>query len=355
MQRAIVELPDAYRIPATGIAGALTAAGSIAADWGDRFLNLGSWRGQGRYNQIPYVGTTLRTLNRIGQVDYNVRRAGSLIERYNPTGYSVPKALTLGYTKRAYPRASYRTIDRHKNMPGYKRKRGYKSGDRARKRPFRAGFDRTGGNYYGKFKSQGSIMNVKELKYLDSQFDDSNPPTTGTIKATIIVIPIGNTSVTRVGKQVWIRDLHIFFKVKLPSVTGGGPISGDVYRIIVYIDKQANGATATAADILADQPLVAGSVKYDSWRNLNNGERFTILYDKKRSINYAAIAGLTTDYDAVEITQNFEFHTKLALPVTYSGTAGLIAEIKTNNIGMLYLSNSALPTIQSNIRVRFND
>ena len=54
-------------------------------------------------------------------------------------------------------------------------------------------------------------------------------------------------------------------------------------RVMLYHDKQANGATAAVLDILE-------SADYQSFNNLVNSGRFRILMDRTYAMNYLTLA-----------------------------------------------------------------
>ena len=57
--------------------------------------------------------------------------------------------------------------------------------------------------------------------------------------------------------------------------------ASNLVRIIVYLDRQCNGAAAGVTDLLE-------SASYLSFRNLANQSRFKFLYDKTIPINVVA-------------------------------------------------------------------
>lgn len=127
------------------------------------------------------------------------------------------------------------------------------------------------------------------------------------------------------------------------------PASGDTVRVIMFLDKQANGATAAVTDILE-------TASFLSFNNLANSGRFQTLLDKTVTLNYMTLAsdGAGLVSSANKFT-DFSFHKRCNIPIEFSATTGAITEIRSNNIGVLLISRAASSALFSNIRIRFSD
>lgn len=207
---------------------------------------------------------------------------------------------------------------------------------------FTPGRDRTSG-FYG--------FADRELKFLDGS-QTYTTATAGTISPTLLIIPQGTTQSMRIGRRCNIHHVDLMIQLKLPPSTDNAA-ADDLVRIILYCDKQCNGTAATAAQLLVAPP--AGSVGYRSHYNLSNVMRFKILYDKTHKL--VAHAGGISSTPAEAYTGDLKLvHVKkrVNLPIEYNGTAGLIGEIRSNNIGLLVLSESAKVTLTMNTRIRFS-
>ncbi len=199
--------------------------------------------------------------------------------------------------------------------------------------------------FYGRYSGRSS-----ELKFHDVDLDDAVIGTGGTVTPTVNIIPQGVTEVQRIGRKCTLKVFQWRYVLTLPEqdavVT---PETGDSARIIVFIDKQANGATATVTDLLESASIL-------SFRNLANSGRFVFLCDKLHNINYA---GLASDGAGVVsqalVNMEYTFYAKLNTPIEFSGTTGVIAEIRSNNIGVLLISQQGRVTFNSKIRLRFSD
>ena len=233
-------------------------------------------------------------------------------------------------------------------MPrGYKRKqpfsmyrRSKKFKARGRMRPTQRGYLRRGGFYgYGRRSGAGG-----EHKFFDSSHTVSQLTTAGTIVAGLNTIPQGVTESERVGRKCTIRS--IYWKARTNTVsTSVSANAGTVGRFIFFVDKQANGATATVGDILENANV-------NSFRNLANVGRFTILIDRRYALS--AVAAMSTT--ALEHHKTITFGKKVNVPVEFDGTTGLIGTIRSNNLGILLIaSDSSILDFNGTVRVRFTD
>jgi len=223
----------------------------------------------------------------------------------------------------------------YKPAPSYKRRRAG---------PFVPGRHRVGGNY-GRWTGRGA-----EYKFIDFSLDDAVVAATSTITSTIHTIPAGYTESTRIGRKCTLTNIHWKYRCYLPeTLAAANPIQCDAVRIILYQDKQCNGAAAVATDILETD-------NYQSFRNLANSGRFIIHLDKIVTVNHTGI-GITaaTTYSTTEVTRNGKFNKKLNIPLEFDGVNGTIGETKSNCLGVLLISNNGVAGFESNIRLRFSD
>lgn len=225
-----------------------------------------------------------------------------------------------------------------------KRKRKGSSAGRSAKR-FRKGFDRTAGQYKG-----GS---AGELKWIDVDLADSTLAAGGVFLPTngdLPLIAAGTGESQRVGRKVWIKKILMKYSLIL-AATAGATINPaqDRVRVILYHDKQCNGAIPAAAIILQ-------TVTVNGFRNMENIGRFNILYDKIHVMNCVAAAGDGAANDSAPMARQGKFYKNCNIPIEYSGTAGTIGEIRSNNLCLLVVANNAEATaIEATIRLRYLD
>ncbi len=214
------------------------------------------------------------------------------------------------------------------------------------KRPFVKGKDRTVGNYK-RFNNGGRDV---EKKFYDNILNDVIVASIGAIISSLHLIPQNLTGTGRIGRKVVLKKIRIRYDINLPlhndvaDVTGG-----DVCRVMLYLDKQCNGAAATAADIIKTDS------DYESFRKLSNSDRFEILYDKWHDINYTSGVGDGSLMAQPSVFHHYAFNKTCNIPVEFSSTTGVITEIRSNNVGMMLISKAGRCGFKGAARVRYTD
>ncbi len=228
---------------------------------------------------------------------------------------------------------------------------GFKQGAMRRTRPrfrrvpqraFRRGFDRTGG-FFGRFAQKG------ELKFHDLDIDDATVASGATIvQDSCNKIAQGVTEITRVGRKCTIRSINWRFQVSTNAQSNTASPATEVVRVILYLDKQANGATAASGDIVETDD-------FQTFNNLANKSRFRTLMDRTYPLQLMAASGAdaTAEWAGENLTDTF--FKRVNIPIEFDSTTGAITEIKSNNIGVLILGKQGLATFSSKMRLRFSD
>lgn len=188
------------------------------------------------------------------------------------------------------------------------------------------------------------------MKFFDRDLSDAVVSATGDVTPTLIGIAQGNTESTRNGRKCTIRSIHWRFEVNLAERDAvDDPASGDTVRIMLYQDKQANGATAAVTDILE-------AATYLNFRNLSNGGRFNIILDKLVVLNYLTLASdAAAKVSQARVRRDYVFNKVCSIPIEYNSNAGAIGEIRSNNLGLLLISANGLAGLTSKFRFRFSD
>lgn len=217
------------------------------------------------------------------------------------------------------------------------------------KRTFVPGRDRQAG-YYGRYAGAGR---TGELKFHDIDVNDSTVTAGGVIQnaGTINIIPQGVTEVQRIGRKCTIRSIHWRYQIQLPEVVAAATPSGpDTLRVMLYLDKQANGATAANTDILE-------AADFQSYRNLANSSRFVILHDKMHTINYLTLSNQQAAAELVQtlVAHNYEMNLKCTIPIEFDSTTGALTETRSNNLGVMLVGQNGNCGFNSKIRLRFSD
>lgn len=201
------------------------------------------------------------------------------------------------------------------------------------------------GGFYGRFPPVGG-----ETKFFDLDVNVAPVLIAGSITDSLHKIDQGVGESQRVGRKCTITAIHWRYQISLPTLTDvGAPLGGDTIRILMYLDKQCNGEIATVAGILE-------TADWQDFRNLANTNRFTILCDKVHDVNYLTMAETAVgNHSQTGMIRNYVFNKKCNIPVEYSGVDGILTEIRSNNIGILFLSSSGRMALVSKVRLRFSD
>lgn len=213
---------------------------------------------------------------------------------------------------------------------------------------FVPGKDRVGG-FYGRYS--GGSSGAGERKFHDVDVDDATVSAGGTIAVdSLVKIAQGITESTRIGRKCTVKELHCRYQITLPTQDAvGTPVGGDTVRVIVYQDKQTNGATAAASDILETDD-------FQSFYNLANSSRFNILMDKNHTLDYMTLASDSGGVVSSSATRsNHVFNKLCSVPVEYNAVSGSIGTIKSNNFGILLVGQTGVAGFNSKWRIRFSD
>jgi len=188
-----------------------------------------------------------------------------------------------------------------------------------------------------------------EVKFKDTTKAQTALANAGTIfNDTLLGMIEGNTDSTRIGNRITVKSVMLRGDARLPS-TAASTDTSQIVRIIVYLDRQANGATAAVADILA-------SADYRSFNNLDNSDRFRTLAEETIDLTLSGATPSGAAYTYGETKKSFFMKAKLNLDVKFKGNAGTVADLASSNIGVLVISETdGLGTLGYIARVRYTD
>lgn len=205
-----------------------------------------------------------------------------------------------------------------------------------------------GGPRWGGYAGAG-FPNSGCLKFHDVSLVDVVVPSTGVIIDSMCLIAQGITESTRIGRSCTIRKIGWKWSVELPETETDND-SCDAIRMIVFQDKQCNGATAAILDVLE-------SATYHSFQNLANKGRFRILYNHTVDLNASSggpASTTTTSYGCH--AKSGEWHKKVNINLQYDAAAGAITELTSNNIGVILITSAGKCGVKlSQFRLRFDD
>lgn len=265
---------------------------------------------------VPYYGTVKRYA-----LDWAARAA-------LPVAQEALKS-TFGYGRPGY--APRRTAPRYSGSQRFDYSKHYLGRSRFRNPSLQKSGYFGGGEREAKFHDTSDTNLVSNVGQIEQQ--------------SFVQIASGVTECDRIGRRITVTELDIRMHFEIGPA---GSLTNDCVRTIVYIDKQANGATAAVTDILE-------TTQFFSHLNLSNMDRFTILEDHSQIIN-AQTGGVTAAPALLsgQAGAKHFFRIPMKLPIEYSGTTALITDVSSNNIGMLLIAkHNVLTDFHWNARVRF--
>lgn len=230
--------------------------------------------------------------------------------------------------------------------------------------PIQNGRYRTSG-YYGRYVPKYNARGYPQRQ--DQKFHESFGLTNITGSAiewqlpSLNLVPQGVTEKTRIGRQIFIKSVHVRMFIRQDTFNFAASAAWSVQpcRVLLYLDRQCNGAAAAASDILevnAGTPPPAFA-----FNNLANNKRFRVLRDKFFSPGPFTAADTATQELIMPIGRyvHWRLRFRRGLPIEFDNTTGAITEIKSNNIGLFVWryagGTNSYPnlTMETNFRIRF--
>ncbi len=193
-----------------------------------------------------------------------------------------------------------------------------------------------------------------ELKFHDGTMTDASVATGGIILlSSLNAIPQDVTEDGRIGRKVVLRSFGMRYRITLPEQDAGAtPPPDDTLRMMIILDKQCNGLTAT---VTGDNGPMEQTDQF-SFNDLGNKSRFLTLIDRTHDIAYTTLAsdgaGLVS---AASVSQSYSVFKKLTIPLEFSGADGLLDKLRSNNIFCLMYSQNSQVAFDSRFRFRYSD
>lgn len=187
-----------------------------------------------------------------------------------------------------------------------------------------------------------------------------------TAPAVLLVPKLGSAFFNRLSNRT--RGLSLQLTGRITPTNSNATAFGQSYmRIIVYYDRQSNGANPAQADLLTDTSNTgtAAAVIPESALNINNRDRFMVLRDRKVllppiGVNGASPGGLEMITMLSDQGKGgfpyIEFIKLKGLVTTYNSTnGGTIADISTGAFGILVFNSdtSGTPAWEFKLQARF--
>ena len=209
-------------------------------------------------------------------------------------------------------------------------------------------------------KQLGSYKSGTELKAIDindGTYGFTRPAGGGSI-ALLNGIQTGASFYNRIGSRVEMINLHIrgFIYYALTSVQ-------DQVRMIVFYDRQPNGATPTASDVLQSRNQSGATINAGSSEiNLDQRDRFVIIRDILRYIPSVTVTvGVLTNGPQIggQDFQVNEFVKLKGLSTHYKSSSAptTVGDIATGALFVMFISDTQDSTtgFNGNFRLRYAD
>lgn len=180
-----------------------------------------------------------------------------------------------------------------------------------------------------------------ELKSCDTTLSQASNRCDTTGDVTLVSgIARGDDINERTGRKVLLKSIELHLYAKVTAGTG----VDQTQRFMVVYDRQTNATALTITDVLV-------SVSTMALQNLDNRNRFRILYDQVFHLN------ATAESDSAK---TLVMRKALNLPMTFnSGDAGTVADITTGSVYFLCMGSEARGNtagdMQGRVRLRYSD
>lgn len=195
-----------------------------------------------------------------------------------------------------------------------------------------------------------------EKKYVDTESNFVGA--SGTVYAQCLSLSEqGADATTRIGNKIMVDSIGFKMEV-IPNGKDDlstAESSAAILRLVVVIDKQANGSTPAWGDIFVDNDNMT------DWRNLEQTSRFRILYDKVHVMPLQLGDSATADSaSAYGVWRMIRFNHKFKKPllIQYDGTASppTAGQIRKNSIWLFSVCTNINDVPQEyQARMRFTD
>ncbi len=193
---------------------------------------------------------------------------------------------------------------------------------------------------------------VKEIKFHDLDVDDAAIATGGTIaEDSLLTIAEGIGEEQRIGRKITVVSIHMNWDLLL-AASAGSNTTTDSVRVILYWDKQTNGAAPVILDLLE-------IADWQSFRNISNAQRFVFLLDRMVTLvaKSGSGRGTTDTLSFGEDAKHFRYNKNVNIPIIYddSSAGGAITSMCCSNLGILTISKGGLTAFGSRVRIRYSD
>lgn len=225
-------------------------------------------------------------------------------------------------------------------------------------------------------RASGALVMTPEKKYFDSQrlaysfvattsWDATtlaDPDVTPVANMNCLFAPtVGSALNQRVGRKVAINKItlkgHVLSNASDAETTGQ---ASSTCRLIMFVDKQTNGAQVTPSNLIAAQTASSTSALYGFQSTANFG-RFRVLKDKIVSMQNPNLVWDGTNDNRNGLVKPFKMNIRFRKPliVHFNATnGGTVADIVDNSIHIAAKADNITdlaPTLSYTCRVVYSD
>lgn len=196
--------------------------------------------------------------------------------------------------------------------------------------------------------SANAQLNRQELKGIDTAIGTTIDSTTELVTASCNIITQGDSFNNREGATVLLKSIEMVGRLDL--LPAAAATSTGVAYIWIVLDRQPNGANATAT---GTGGYLTSTVANEALPTIPLQYRFKTL--GKLVVPLTAQAGVSGAYNPTAVPISFYKKFKKPIEVRFTGNAGSIADVATNNICMFAGSSDVddLISFGGTFRVRF--
>jgi len=178
------------------------------------------------------------------------------------------------------------------------------------------------------------------------------------------ILSQGPGAAQRIGSRFSIKSLDLKYYFQRGSeeelvVNAANEAEGIRCRIVVLIDKQANGAYPTWNTVFDD---TSSTDRTRQEFRVENRDRFQVLYNKVDVLNAIAIAPTATSmfFSGNQIYREKKFRFKTPVVIEMASSEANIVNVKSKNIVVMVASNihptdSVGPSVKANTTIRYTD
>lgn len=206
-------------------------------------------------------------------------------------------------------------------------------------------------NHY--FDTERTVTNIA-ANATDWTFSEYDPNTSAML--CLFAPVIGDDISNRTGRKIFVKKIRVsgFINIPAESAQTTGSEACNI-RLILYQDKQTNGAQAQGEDVISSG---AANGATNMFQNVSNLGRFKVWKEKRWNIAGLDYAGASGAFVANGQVRSFKISIKPNCYVNYNATnGGTVADVVDNSFHIIAITNSAsgvTPSLQYKVRTVFS-